>query len=66
MKLLRPISHILYEGGRGGSIVVFAGRREMKIFSTVFRDFGKNRVGKRYFQHYKVLVIAGKNNGRSG
>ena len=31
--------------------VAFAGGQEMKIFSTVFRDFGKNMVGKRYFQH---------------
>ena len=35
-------------GGRG---VVFAGGREMKIFNTVFQDFGKNMVGKPYFQH---------------
>ena len=34
--------------GDGG--VVFVGGREMKIFSTVFRDFGKNMVEKRYFQ----------------
>ena len=27
--------------------VIFAGGREMKIFSTVFRDFSKNMVGKR-------------------
>ena len=44
----------------------FAGGREMKIFSTVFRDFGKNMVGKRYFQHYKVPVITEKNNEKSG
>ena len=25
--------------------------REIKIFSSVFRDFGKNMVEKRYFQH---------------
>ena len=37
------------EGGKWG--VIFAARREMKDFSTVFRDFGKNMVGKRYFQH---------------
>ena len=43
---------------RGG--VVFAGGREMKIFSTVFRDFGKNMVGKRYFQHKMVPVITAK------
>ena len=36
----------------GGEGVVFAGGREMKIFSTVFRDFGKDMVGKRYFQQY--------------
>ena len=46
--------------------VVFAGGRKMKIFSTVFRDFGKNMVGKRYFQHYTVPVIIGKNNKKSG
>ena len=34
----------------------------MKNFSTVFRDFGKNMVGKRYFQHYTVPVITEKNN----
>ena len=44
----------------------FAGGREMKIFSTVFRDFGKNMVGKRYFQHYKVPVNTEKNNEKSG
>ena len=41
-------------GGGGGGVVegvVFAGRRELKIFGTVFRDIGKNMVGKRYFQH---------------
>ena len=27
------------------------GGREMKVFSTVFQDFGKNMVGKRYLQH---------------
>ena len=27
--------------------VIFAGGREMKIFSTVFREFSKNMVGKR-------------------
>ena len=37
----------------------------MKIFSTVFRDFGKNMVGKRYFQHYTVPVITGKDNKKS-
>ena len=31
--------------------VEFADGREMKIFSKVFRNFGKNMVGKRYFQH---------------
>ena len=44
----------------------FAGGREMKIFSTVFRDFGKNMVGKGYFQHYTVPVITEKNNEKSG
>ena len=38
-------------GGRGRGGVVFAGGWEMKIFGTVFLDFGKNMVGKRYFQH---------------
>ena len=38
-------------GGGGGRGVVFAGGREMKIFNTVFQDFGKNMVGKPYFQH---------------
>ena len=53
--LLTPLQlglHSLKGGGggeRGG--VVFAGGWEMKIFSTVFLDFGKNMVGKRYFQH---------------
>ena len=46
--------------------VVFVGRREMKIFSTVFWDFGQNMVGKRYFQHYTLPVITGKNNEKSG
>ena len=35
---------------KGGG-AVFAGGREMKLFSTVFQDFGKNIVGKRYSQH---------------
>ena len=30
--------------------VVFASGQEMKFFSTVFWDFGKNMFGKRYFQ----------------
>ena len=47
-------------GGRRG--VVFAGGREIKIFSKVFPGFGKNMVGKRYFQHQKVSVITNKNN----
>ena len=38
------------EGGEGGSLL-FAGGRGMKIFSTVFRGFGKNMVGKRYLEH---------------
>ena len=46
--------------------VVFAGGQEMKIFSTVFRDFGKNMVGKRYFQHKTVPVITAKNNEKLG
>ena len=46
--------------------MVFAGGREIKIFSTVFRDFGKNMVGKRYFQHWTVPVITDKNNEKSG
>ena len=31
--------------------VVFAGGREIKIFSTVFRDLGKYMLWKLYFQH---------------
>ena len=50
-------------GGGGG--VVFAVGREMKIFSTVSQDFGKNMVGKRYFQRWTALVITGKNNEKS-
>ena len=46
--------------------MVFAGGREIKIFSTVFRDFGKNMVGKRYLQHWTVPVITDKNNEKSG
>ena len=38
------------EGGEGGGLL-FAGGRGMKIFSTVFRGFGKNMVGKRYLEH---------------
>ena len=37
-------------GGEEGGVVFSCGR-EMKIFSTVFRDFEKNFFGKRYFQH---------------
>ena len=35
-------------GGDGG--IAFAGGQEVKIFVTVFRDFGKNMVKKQYFQ----------------
>ena len=38
----------------------------MKIFSTVFRDFGKDMVGELYFQHKTVPVITEKNNEKSG
>ena len=38
-------------GGGGEQGIVFAGGWEMKIFSAVFRDFGKNIVRKWYFQH---------------
>ena len=31
--------------------VVFAGGREINIFTTVFRDLRKYMLGKRYFQH---------------
>ena len=48
---------------KGG--VVFAGGRQMKIFSTVFRDFGENVVGERYFQHWRVPKITGKINKKS-
>ena len=61
---LTILGHYALKGLRGG--VVFSGGRKMKIFSTVFRDFGKNMVGKRYFQHYTVPVITGKNNEKSG
>ena len=35
----------------GGGRIVFSGGREIKIYSLVFRDFGKHMVEKRYFQH---------------
>ena len=38
----------------------------MKIFSTVFRDFGKRIVGKWYFQHETVPAITEKNNEKLG
>ena len=31
--------------------VVFSVGEEIKVFSSVFRGFGKNMVEKRYFQH---------------
>ena len=31
--------------------VVFAGGREIKIFTMVFQDLGKYMLGKWYFQH---------------
>ena len=37
------------EGMGGGGCVVFAGGREMKIFSTVFQDFWKNFGGETVF-----------------
>ena len=42
--------HFRGRGRRGGRSVVFSGGREIKIFSSVFRVFGKNMVEKRYFQ----------------
>ena len=35
-------------GGGGGG--VFAGGWEVKVFSEVFQDFGKNMVEKQYFE----------------
>ena len=43
-------------GGGGGGGIVFASGREVKIFSTVFQDFGKNIVGKWYFQPQMVPI----------
>ena len=39
------------KGREEGGGVVFAGGREMNIFSTVFQDFVKDMVGKQYFEH---------------
>ena len=50
---------------KGGG-VVFAGEQEMKIFSTVFRDYGEKMVGKRYFPYQTVPVITGNNDDKSG
>ena len=50
----------------GAGDVAFASGREMKVFSPVFRDFGKNMVRKLYFQHQTVPVITGKNNEKLG
>ena len=36
-------------GGKGGE-GVFAGGWEVKVFSEVFQDFGKNMVEKQYFE----------------
>ena len=41
---------ITFDHGTRGD-VVFAGGREMTIFSMVFRDFWKIMVKKRHFQH---------------
>ena len=42
----------------------------MKIFSTVFRDFGKNTLGKRYFntmvEELRWRKLLKKNNEKSG
>ena len=38
-------------GGGEGVGVVFSDGREMKILITIFQEFWKNMVGKRYFQH---------------
>ena len=48
------------------TISITGHNQEMKILGTVFRDFGKNMVGKRYFQHYTEPVITGKNSEKSG
>ena len=50
-------------GGRRRSI---CRGRKMKILSMVFWDFGKDMVGKRYFQHKTVPFITGTNNKKSG
>ena len=42
------ISLLRYSAAFIGEDVVFSDGWEMK---TVFQDFGKNMVGKRYFQH---------------
>ena len=51
-----------WEGEGWGGGIVFASGREMKIFSTVFRDFGKNMVRKRYFKPQMVPVNTEKKN----
>ena len=52
--------------GGGGCDAVFAVEQEMKIFSTIFWDFGKNMVVKWYLQHSALPVITGKNNEKLG
>ena len=63
--ILKNIWERLFLGAWGEGEVVFAVGREMKIFSTVSQDFGKNMVGKRDFQRWTVPVITGKNNEKS-
>ena len=47
-KSFRTTIFQIQKRGVGG---LFSGGREIKIYSLVFRDFGKNMVEKRYFQH---------------
>ena len=63
--ILKNIWERLFLGAWEEGEVVFAVGREMKIFSTVSQDFGKNMVGKRDFQRWTVPVITGKNNEKS-
>ena len=52
LKRLDPlIRNCNIDKGTGAGDVVFSGKREMKIFSMVFRDFEKTMFEKRYFHH---------------
>ena len=59
VKLLLTSKRLLTQLGGGGGVCIM-------YFQYGISRFWKNMVGKRYFQHQTVPVIAGNNNKKSG